>query len=114
MYIDNKTLANYRMFLKDIPADYRQSFIAYNCNPDLYQYEHITPYYRFFAVQDFESSSSNSLKQKIRETFSGDVKWILVQGDAIEISNILKERYTIYKEDHSLRLRLYKIKDHSQ
>ena len=114
MYIDNKTLANYRVFLKNIPADYRQSFIAYNCNPDLYQYEHITPYYRFFAVQDFESSSSKSLKLKIRETFSGDVKWILVQGDAIEISNILKERYTIYKEDYSLKLRLYKIKDHSQ
>lgn len=110
MYIKNEELQQYRAFLKDIPADFRQSFIAYNCNPDLYLYDNIVPCYRFVALQDFQCRNSNSLKAKMREEFSGNAKWILVKGHAREIAPILETRYTVFKNDASCDLRLYKLK----
>ena len=110
LYDENTELARYRTLLGDLPADYRRSFIAYNCNPDLYLYENIVPCYRFFVFQDFECHGSNSLKAKMREEFSGNAKWILVKGHAREIAPILETRYTVFKNDASCDLRLYKLK----
>lgn len=95
LYLDNINLKECRNILKGIPEDYKESFIAYNCTHDIYIYNDIRPYYRFFTLQDFESKNSPSLQVKLREEFSGDVKWILVKGDAREINEILLSNYEI-------------------
>ena len=108
MYLENINLKECRNFLKGIPKDYKDSFIAYNCTHDIYIYNDIRPYYRFFTLQDFESKNSLSLQTKLKEEFRGDVKWILVKGDAKEINQILLSNYSIYKQENGSRLILYK------
>lgn len=109
LYRENTALATYRSFLKDIPPSYKQSFVAYNCNPDFYLYEDIRPACRFFTLQDFESKSSPTLNQIMRESFGRcDAEWIMVAGKAERISDILAKRYKVVKEDKVNRLALYR------
>ncbi|MGI6243843.1 MAG: hypothetical protein ACOYJK_09995 [Prevotella sp.] len=108
LYLDNINLKECRNFLKGIPEDYKDSFIAYNCTHDIYIYNDIRPYYRFFTLQDFESKNSPSLQAKLKEEFNGNVKWILVKGEAREINQILRNSYRVYKQEKDNQLTLYK------
>lgn len=98
LYQDNQELKEARAILAELPSDYKTSFVAYNCTPDLYLYNEITPYYPYFSLQDFEKRNSPSLSKRVYDTFVyGDVKWILVRD--IETCTLKKEllrRYDIY------------------
>lgn len=98
MYRENVELTAFRTFMKDIPSDYKQSFAAYNCPSDWYLYEDIHPYYRFFVLQDFQTSMGESLLPKVREDFSGKVKWLLVKGEKTKIDDILRRNYRKTKQ----------------
>lgn len=87
--------------VSEVPADELDSFIAYNTNPGIYLQLDIKPHYRFFTMQDWAASRSQSLKAMLLETFStGDAKWILVEGnpDDTLISDILDDRYVCVSE----------------
>ena len=87
--------------LSEVPADELNSFIAYNTNPGIYLQLDIKPYYRFFTMQDWAASRSESLKAMLLETFStGNAKWILVEGnpDDTLINDILDDRYVCVSE----------------
>lgn len=111
LYRENTMLQTYRAFLSDVPKTYKQSFVAYNCHSDFYLYEGIRPACRFFTLQDFESQSSPSLRQKQRADFGRcAAEWIMVQGTAQRITDILEKRYRVVKADKNAGLRLYRRK----
>lgn len=87
--------------LSEVPTDELDSFIAYNTNPGIYLQLDIKPHYRFFTMQDWAASRSESLKEMLLETFStGDAKWILVEGNPEDtlINDILDDRYVCVSE----------------
>lgn len=82
--------------LNQIPEEEKDSFVAYNTGSDLYLRADIKPCYRFFAMQDWAASQSESLTEMLVDTFEhGTARWILVRGDpeATLISDALKTRY---------------------
>lgn len=111
LYSKNEKLYTYQDFLRDVPKDYKDSFIAYNPSPDLYLYLNITPKYPLFVLQDFGANTNIKYAQKIEQTFgSGQAKWILTEGTHIYINNILKQKYELYKEDKQANLYLFRLK----
>ena len=79
-----------------IPESELDSFIAYNTNPGIYLQLDIKPYYRFFTMQDWAASRSQTLEKLLVNTFAeGDVKWVFVEGSPDEtlIREVLEDRY---------------------
>lgn len=119
----NTTLFNYKQnyiedeygkIVKDIPLKDRNNMVAYNCDPYLYLYYDIKPYYPIFSEFCKQSSQDNNMYNKIIDTYSkGNVKWIIVNNNIenISIKNILYQRYTLISENENIKL--YRIKESS-
>lgn len=99
-----------------IPNNEKKSFVAYNCESGLYLKLDVCPYYRFFTLQDWAASRSETLPPKIQNTFmNGNVEWILVSDYGyVGIQKILDERYKCIGEREVLnstyKLKLYHLK----
>lgn len=82
-----------------IPAEDRDSFVAYNGMNNIYLEMDSCPYYRFFILQDWQAGHSDSLEKEIYDTFSeGDVKWILATtyDNNCGIQKVLDKKYECF------------------
>lgn len=88
---------------EQIPIEERDSFVAYNCPPELYLVLDAKPGYKYFVLQDWQGSKSEDLKEKIHATYAnGEVKWIMLLGEGDEnviIDDILTDRYVLIAEN---------------
>lgn len=110
----DKLVEALRPWMSDVPSDYKDSFIAYNCTADIYLHMNIKPYYNVFTSQDKYIRMGGRMKESIIDQYSnGDVKWILIgyyrHGKTTLIDGILSERYYLYKEDP--KFALYRLKE---
>ena len=99
LYRTNTNLMNCREMLHGLPADYKLSFLAYNCTPDLYLYSDTRPYCRFFTIQDWAIKCSSSLLPRVRTTLEEKTpKWFLLRGKpSYVIRDLLQSKYEVYK-----------------
>ncbi|MBR0467942.1 glycosyltransferase family 39 protein [Candidatus Saccharibacteria bacterium] len=98
--------------INSIPEIDKDSFIAYGGNSlkDIYLRQNLTPYYKFFSIQDWHSKFSAKIKEEIYDTFSnGNVTWILTDKNPIVIDDVLKSHYDLTNKQGDYYL--YKIKD---
>lgn len=106
-----------RAMMKDVPKSYRLSFLGYNSTFDYYLYDDIRPACRFFVLQDFQSSKSPVMRQKLIASFDkSNVKWVLFQHwreTEPAVMPVLKRKYYVYKQDKENDLILYHIKKES-
>lgn len=104
--------ATYHTILKGIEPSFKQSFVAYNYEPDIYLSLDITPAYRFFVCQDWAIENGASLLPLVRKTYNeGNANWILVQNyETCKIKDILLKRYRVYRTDEANHLVLFKRK----
>lgn len=97
----------YEKLLDMIPEDERYSLVAYGGDElkPLYLLYDLTPYYKYFIIQEWHASFSDQTRDDIREVFScGNAKWILSQGSTEVIQDILDSRYTIFAETDNYKL----------
>ena len=101
----------YRQIMKGLENKVGASFVAYNCEPDIYLSLGIKPYYRFFVCQDWAIKNGASLLQKVRETYTkGNAEWILVQDfETSKVRDILEKRYLPYRRDKANNLLLLRL-----
>lgn len=102
----------YKHILTGVDPAYKKSFVAYNCEPEIYLAENIQPHYRFFVCQDWAVYNGSSLISKLRETYEkGDAEWILVYDFAnCRIRDIIQRRYDLYRTDTANGLMLFRKK----
>ncbi|MBQ7423011.1 MAG: hypothetical protein IJV27_12870 [Prevotella sp.] len=102
----------YEKMIQGLKPSYKNSFVAYNCIPDIYLKYDIRPCYRFFVCQDWAIQNGNSLLPKVRETFAtGQAEWILVDdAEHSQINDILTDLYWEYRIDKKHHLTLFKRK----
>ena len=86
-------------FLKSVPGINYSSFVAYNCDPNIYLALDIHPANAFFALQDFAIGRNSMLRSDIVSSFRmRQPEWILLkreEDEAPAIQPILEESYTI-------------------
>ena len=88
----NATVAEY--VRETLPPDGLESFIGYGCSQGVYVLLDVTPCYRNFSFQETMSSRSNRVKEDIIKEFgSCEAEYILVNGGAPLIKDILAEHY---------------------
>ena len=120
MYLFNYYLPIFRQSAALLPDDYKDSFIAYNLNADIYQYEDICPAYPYFALQQYEIGRGQSLGPRVMEQFSScNAKYIITANGKLLIDNILQQNYILIEKNewYSLYVRkdiLPKIKGMSE
>ena len=69
VFHDYKELAVYERIVNKLPLDFKSSFIAYDCDPELYLYFDIPPKYPFCGGQSFLINYGASIKSKIESCF---------------------------------------------
>ena len=86
--------------LSHVPLAERSDVLLYNCSPQLYIRQDINPPCRFFALQDWASSNSRSLAEKIRRSFvQSSPRWVIVDGKAVVVNDLLQQRYVCVYSD---------------
>ncbi len=98
--------------VKRIPAEERDSFVAYGENDvkDLYLITDTIPCYKYYMIQDFVSRFSKTLQEDIKMTFDeGNAKWLLVDKESHTLDDLLQRRYSLFDENE--RYGLYKLKE---
>lgn len=103
--------ANHQIkMINSIPSN--DTFIIYNGLPYVYATLNIHPYYPYWICQDWAIENGISLRQKVRKCYlSGNVKWIVIfDYEHSNIKDILLKKYSIYKEDKTYKLTLFKIR----
>lgn len=94
-----------------IPEKERGSFVAYGDNEfkELYLLMNLMPKYKYFVIQQWHSSFSETIKKDIYEVYNnGDALWILSDGSDDPIKTVLNDMYYIY--DKKGNYTLYKRK----
>ena len=77
----------------------KEDFLCYNLHPSVYMHYDMTPSCRFFALQDWYSQFSESVRPRIRKSFELSMpKYILVKGQNTVIDELLKAKYSPLKE----------------
>lgn len=106
----NTTVIAYKTFLKESNVDYN-SFVAYNCDPNLYLAEQVKPAVPFFSLQDFAIGRNEHLRKLIIHSFKKKrPHWILLQYDDDEtpaINELLRKYYRMVKYDKTNKIVLY-------
>lgn len=99
--------------LQLIPEEEKESFIAWNCPMGLYLEENLHPYYKYFFLQDWLGSRSESLNAEIHDVFfEGDVKWILIsETEGVTIEDVLDLKYECVAEQTDTGYKLYTLKN---
>ena len=71
-----------------------KNVVGYNIHPSFYLQNQITPSCRFFALQNWYSFFSESIKPKIRESFNeSKPPYIIIRGQNTLIDDMLKLNY---------------------
>lgn len=111
MYKDNQGLTEFRTVLKQLPPNYKESFLAYNCQPDIYIYEDIKPACRFFTMQDWEVKCSSTLKPKMIEALNESMpQWIVLRGSGSDLINtFLNKNYIVWNQPQG-KYTIYQLK----
>lgn len=102
----------YEQLLNMIPEDEKNSFVAYGGDEfkQLYLLHDLTPYYKYFVIQEWHASFSAQTRDDIHQVFfNGNATWILSEGSTEVIQDILDSRYTVYAETE--RYRLYRLNE---
>lgn len=111
-HYENTDLKDYRTFLNNCPIVNYSSFVAYNCDPNIYLDLNIKPASPYFALQDMARSHTLSLPGDIIENYmENKPEWILIfslpEHPPIIIHDILNEYYCIAHLDEERHLKLY-------
>lgn len=94
IFHDYKELAVYERIVNQLPAGFKSSFIAYDCDPELYLYFNIPPKYPFYAGQSLLMNYGTSIKSKIEKCFnSGDAKYMVVYGEPELLQSVINRKY---------------------
>lgn len=93
-----KTLYSaYDKIFNEIPKEDYDSFVSYECLPEMLLRWNICPHCRFFALQGFSCNYNQDVYKKTNDEFiKTKAKWILVnywKGLPDEIQNMLNDKY---------------------
>ncbi len=97
----------YDELLCHIPEEEKDSFVAYGNNDlkSIYLRRGQVPYYKYFAIQEWHGYFAEKVREDIYETFdNGDVEWILINGDAGLIADVIIKKYTLIAESEGYYL----------
>ena len=106
----------YAKLMALVPADERDSFVAYNCATNIYLRYDMKPAYRFFYLQDWMAYQGPSLRKLLLDDFgSCRAKWIMTQGDvaSMNISGLLASRYELVGRSEPFGVALFRLRDAS-
>ena len=104
VFHDYKDMVVYERITNKLPSDFKSSFIAYDCDPELYLYFNITPKYSFYAGQSLLMCYGPSIKSKIEKCFnSGDAKYMVVYGEPELLQSIINRKYSFLFSEKSTR-----------
>ena len=104
----DKNANSYQELLVEIPNEDKDSFIAFNCPTSIYLDNDLTPSFKFFILQSWQSSHSDKLKSAVYNEFKeSKTKWVLInkyipfenfiQDDYVQINNETFDGYKLYK-----------------
>ena len=104
IFHDYKELAVYERIVNKLPPDFRNSFIAYDCDPEFYLYFNIFPKYPYYAGQSPLMYYGASIRSKIQSFFeNGNAKFMVVYGTPDMLDNIVNKRYSFLFSENSTR-----------
>ena len=104
VFHDYKELAVYERIVNQLPSDFKSSFIAYDCDPELYLYFNIPPKNPFYAGQSLLISYGASIKSRIEKCFNnGDVKYMVVYDEPELLKSIINRKYCFLFSEKSTR-----------
>ncbi len=108
----SEEVTQYQEFLEtETSIDYT-SFVAYNCDPNLYLALDIRPAVQNFALQDFAIGRNHLMKAFVMESFQEkQPAWVLLsysETSPIAIQQLLNDNYQLIKHDQRQHLKLYK------
>lgn len=111
----NDYVSAYTDILESVHGIDYSSFVAYNCDPNIYLALDIRPANPFFALQDFAIERNPLLRNDIVSSFrSKRPEWILLakpEDETVNIQPMLDESYTIVATKEGVQqLILYKKK----
>ena len=110
VFHDYKELAVYEKIVNRLPSDFRSSFIAYDCDTELYLYFNISPQYPFFAGQSLLISYGPSIKSKIEKCFyDSDAKYMVVYGKPKLLQDVINRKYSFLFSEKNTRDGMYNI-----
>ena len=111
----NLSVMAYEDFLNDTDISYN-SFVAYNCDPNIYLADDIKPAVPFFSLQDFAIGRNEHLRQEVVASFVEKCpQWILLHrlnNKEPAIQELLNNSYRIVKYDQPQQLILYEYDVH--
>ena len=111
---ENKQVTACMQFLKNHPQVNYDSFVAYNCDPNIYLVLDCRPAATFFSLQDFHVKRNPVILEEMTATFKKkQPQWILLSHDeevAPSIQPILDDTYTIVSTDQQNNLTIYTLK----
>lgn len=110
---ENKNVAAYRAFLHECPDVDYTSFVAYNCDPNIYLDLNVKPATPYFALQDMAQSHTKSLPNDIAEAFmENKPEWVLLFSPPTLpspiVSPILSAYYIVIQQKAEQYLTLYR------
>ncbi len=107
----SEEVIQYQEFLKTETAIDYTSFVAYNCDPNIYLALDICPAVQNFALQDFAISRNHLMKEFVIESFREKrPTWVLLfynEKSPVAIHQLLKDRYQLVKHNKHQHLKLY-------
>lgn len=100
--------------VEEIPLDERDSVWSYDVKPKFYLYANITPCYKYFTLQSFQSQGNEYIKPGIEELMTNDApKWIIMNAGGTDnefLNFVLKDKYvSVDSVDYGLKLELYQL-----
>ena len=111
---ENKEVTDCQAFLHQNPTIDYSSFVAYNCDPNLYLAEDIRPAVPVFALQEMGKDRIPQWTSFVTNLFlTHQPQWILVKRTSttsqLMIQSILDTHYQLQLSDSDRQLELYKI-----
>jgi len=109
---DNKEVAEYRQFLGRVTSIDYTSFVAYNCDPNLYLELDVFPAVPVFSLQEMGKDRIPEWRDFLLSLFQREQpRWILVNRgidkDTLMIQPMLNENYQMVMRDPHNHIELY-------
>lgn len=100
--------------VEQIPLDETDSVWSYDVPPKFYLYADITPCYKYFTLQSFQSQGNEYIQPGIEELMNNDPpKWIIMNEGGTNnefLNSVLRDRYVaVNSVDYGLKLELYQL-----
>lgn len=112
LYAKDLIFQNYIQLLTFIPNSDYDSMVAVDCRPSLYLCTMSRPAYRFFILQDFQTSFDKDLNTEMKNIYMhGKAKWIIFNNRQPNstLTRIINQRYTPVKSNAFFSL--YRLND---